>query len=406
MKKLFYICHSLPNSMTSGSDFVAFNMLKALKKKYKIHAISLGTNYCKKEELFKIYKQLKKEKIKFYENKRKTLFGYDYITLRNFFNKNYINYNDISFASNFLKKIKISKDDIILAFGSSSIEASKDINCFKIALFEDIQDQVQIYRTFFSINKFNFLKKTLKIIMLKIHFRGYVSWLKKISKNYQLKYTFSSYDFLYLNKKIDLKILPLPVNSPQKFKKKLIKKKFSISMFSTIISQDYKGVSMLFSNLLPKLKSENLLNKVKLNLIMRVPKNLPPEIKKILDNEHIHLHKYNEKIIKDTDMLFYPSKYPVGIRTKILFAITKSWFVATSLDIKKCIPELEDFKNCIMSNNINILSNKIILIIKNKKKYQFLRKNAFNILKRYSLKNFYKILMTDINLNKTKNSKK
>ena len=99
-------------------------------------------------------------------------------------------------------------------------------------------------------------------------------------------------------------------------------------------------------------------------------------------------------------MLFYPSKYPVGIRTKILFAITKSWFVATSLDIKKCIPELEDFKNCIMSNNINTLSDKIILIIKNKKKYQFLRKNAFNILKKYSLKNFYKILMTDINLNK------
>ena len=29
---------------------------------------------------------------------------------------------------------------------------------------------------------------------------------------------------------------------------------------------------MLFSNLLPKLKSENLLNEVKLNLIMRVPK--------------------------------------------------------------------------------------------------------------------------------------
>ena len=90
MKKIFYICHSLPNSMTSGSDFVAFNMLKVLKKKYEIHAISLGTNYCKKEELFKIYKQLKKEKIKFYENKRKTLFKYDNITLKNFLNLNYL----------------------------------------------------------------------------------------------------------------------------------------------------------------------------------------------------------------------------------------------------------------------------------------------------------------------------
>ena len=64
-------------------------------------------------------------------------------------------------------------------------------------------------------------------------------------------------------------------------------------------------------------------------------------------------------------MLFYPSKYPVG-KEQILFALTKSWFVATSLEIKKCIPELEDFKNCIMSNNINVLSDKIILIIRNK----------------------------------------
>ena len=403
MKKIFYICHSLPNSMTSGSDFVAFNKLKVLKKKYKIHAISIGTNYCKNEELTKIYKELKKEKIKFYENKRKTLFKYENITLKNFFIKDYINQNDIKFASNFLKKVKISKNDIILAFGSSSIEASKEINCFKIALFEDIQDQVQIYRNFFSINKFNFVKKILKILMLKIHFRGYLSWLKEISKNYQLKYTFSSYDFFYLNKKIDLKILPLPINSPQKLTNKLSKKKFNISMFSTIISQDYKGVSMLFSNLLPKLKTENLLNHVKLNLIMRTPKNLPSEIEKILNNEHINLYKYDEKIIKDTDMLFYPSKYPVGIRTKILFAFAKSWFVATSLEIKKCIPELEDFKNCIMSNNVNVLSDKIIFIIKNEKKYQFLRKNGFNILKKYSFKNFYNKLLTDINSNKMRN---
>ena len=37
---------------------------------------------------------------------------------------------------------------------------------------------------------------------------------------------------------------------------------------------------------------------------MRV-KNLPHEIKIMLNNEHIHLHRYNKKIIEDTDMLFY-----------------------------------------------------------------------------------------------------
>ena len=196
MKKIFYICHSLPNSMTSGSDFVAFNMLKILKKKYKIYAISIGTDYCSKEELSKVYKELKSEKIKYYEIKKKTLFKNDNITLKNFLKKNYTNGNDVKTATKFIENIKISKEDIILAFGSSSIQVSKKINCLKIALFEDLQDQVQIYRNLLSLNKFNFIKKILKFIMLRIHFRGYLNWLKIISRNHQIKYTFSSFDFL------------------------------------------------------------------------------------------------------------------------------------------------------------------------------------------------------------------
>ena len=100
-----------------------------------------------------------------------------------------------------------------------------------------------------------------------------MKWLDKISKDYNLKYTFSPFDLKYLNKKINIKLLPLPIKSPQNITIKPAKKKFNISMLSTIISQDYKGVTMMYSNLLPKLKNENLLNKVKLNLIMRIPIN-------------------------------------------------------------------------------------------------------------------------------------
>ncbi len=400
MKKIFYICHSLPNSMTSGSDFIALNMLKILKKRYRIYAISIGTDYCNKKELPKIYKELKKENIKYYEIKKKNLLKKENITLRNFFNKDYNNDNDIKSATEFIEAVKIKKNDIIFAFGSSSIEASKKMNCFKIALFEDLQDQVQFYRTFFSFNKFNFLKKIIKLLMLKIHFRGYVKWLDKISKDYNLKYTFSPFDLKYLNKKINIKLLPLPIKSPQNITIKPAKKKFNISMLSTIISQDYKGVTMMYSNLLPKLKNENLLNKVKLNLIMRIPRDIPHEIKNVINDKNIHLHQYNEKIIKDTDMLFYPSKYPVGIRTKILFAFTKSWFVATSNEIKKCIPELQDFKNSLLSNNINDLSEKIVILIKNQNKYTSLKKNSLKLLKKYSFTNFFNTINDDINSQK------
>jgi hypothetical protein len=399
MKKIFYICHSLPNSMTSGSDFVAINMLKKLKKEYMIHAISIGSNYCSKVELLKIYKELKNEKIKFYEINKKNLFQNDKITPFNFFIKNYIKTNDVEKAKKFINTFRIKKKDIILSFGSSSISACKNIDCIKIALFEDLQDQVQIYRTILSFNKSNFLKKLLKLMILKFHFRGYSDWLKSISNNHQIKYTFSSFDLGHLKKKMNVKILPLPIKAPNNIKKKPIKKIFNISMFSTIITQDFKGVMLMYYHLLPKLKNENLLKKIKLNLIMRIPENLPTEIKNIIQDKNINVCRYSEKIIKETDLLFYPSKYPVGIRTKILFAFSKSWYVATSSVIKKCIPELSNLKNSLLSNNIDNLSDKIVDLIKNQKKYSYLKTNSFKILKRYSFERFSSTINADIDKN-------
>ena len=49
-------------------------------------------------------------------------------------------------------------------------------------------------------------------------------------------------------------------------------------MFSFSISQDYNGVNLLYRKIMPKLKKNNLLNKVSLNLVMLVPKNTPLEI--------------------------------------------------------------------------------------------------------------------------------
>ena len=170
-------------------------------------------------------------------------------------------------------------------------------------------------------------------------------------------------------------------------------------MFSTIITQDFKGVMLMYYHLLPKLKNENLLKKIKLNLIMRIPENLPTEIKNIIQDKNINVCRYSEKIIKETDLLFYPSKYPVGIRTKILFAFSKSWYVATSSVIKKCIPELSNLKNSLLSNNIDNLSDKIVDLIKNQKKYSYLKTNSFKILKRYSFERFSSTINADIDKN-------
>ena len=68
---------------------------------------------------------------------------------------------------------------------------------------------------------------------------------------------------------------------------------------------------------------------------MRKPKFIPENIKNILKDRRVNLIRYNDNIVQSTDMLYYPSKYPVGLRSKILFAISKSWFVATTKTVNK-----------------------------------------------------------------------
>ena len=396
MKKIYYISNALPNSFTGGSDFLAFNLLRKLKKKYKVYTIAIGSNYCKKKELKLIHNELKKNKINYFEIKENINYSKKPLSIFNFFDKNYINQENTEKAKKFISTINIQEKDILFAYGSASIIASSEIKSKKIALFEDIQNQVEIYRTFNSINKLNFIKKILRLILLKIHYRGYYNWLRDISSNHEIRYTFSPFDYRKLKSYFKLDILPVPM--PEKIKKFQRKKNkpFNITMFSASISQDYNGVYLLFNKLIPFLIKKKIFDKVKINLIMRIPKNIPEGIKNILKSKFINTYRYNKNILKETDLLFYPSKYPVGLRSKILFAFSQSWMVATSSTVKKCIPELEDFKNCLMSNNINILAKKIIKIIERPKNYNYLIKDGYRVLKKYSVNNSFNKIDRDI----------
>ena len=375
---------SLPNNILGGSDLVALNLLKKLKKKFNVTAISLSNIYCNKYQKKSIHHLLKKEKIKFIEFNKNINFNKKPLTIKNFLKTNYINNKSVNYAQNFLENLKLKKNDIILCFGSVPILACSNIKCSKIALLEDVQDQVFLFREKFLINKFNFLKKLIKILMLKIHFRGYYSWIKEITKNFDIKYTFSHFDLKKLKKVIDLSILPIPMEDYINKKKIKKKKHFNISMMSATLGQDLKGIMLLHNYLLPTLKKKNLLKDCKINLVMRIPKYIPAQIKKIIYNKDFELKKFERNIVKSTDLLFYPSKYPVGVRSKILFSFQNSILVATSSTIKKCIPELEDFKNCIMSDNINILIKKILKVIKKPRKFQYMVNNGHLVAKKYS----------------------
>ena len=396
-KKFFFISNGLPSSHTGGSALFAINLLKELKKEYEVIALNPLKDYFSKNLILKAKKELKKEKIKYHVIKfnKKILYKRN-ITLWNFYKTNYYSKEKLKEIEEFVDKIKINEKDIVFCVGSNCIAACQNINAIKIAVAEDIQDQVQIYRTYLSINKFNFLKKIIKIFMLKVFFRNYHNWIKEITSRYNIIYTYSPFDYSKLKNKINLSVLTAPMKFKIQKKERKKNKIFNISMYSSTISQDFHGVILLHEKLLPKIKEKNLLNKVKLNIVMRIPKVIPARIKKIIENKDIHVQKYNNKTLDETDMLFYPSKYPVGVRSKILHAFSRSWFVATSSTIKKCIPELEDFKNCVMSNNINELVDKILDIINNQKNYEYILHNSQKVLKKYSPKISANKVISDI----------
>ena len=395
MKKFYYISQALPNKLTGGSDLLALNLLNKLKKKYKITAISIGSNYCSSDELKLIKNNLKKDKINFFQIKDKISFLKKPITLKNFYNTCYINEKNLSKVEKYLNSFKFKECDIILCFGSASILAASKMKSIKIAIHEDVQDQIFLYREKFNINKFNFYRKIFKILMLKIHFRNYYIWLKKISKNYLINYTFSKYDFNILKSYLKINVLPVPMIFKIN-RKNYFKEKFYISMFSSHMAQDYNGIKILNDKLIPYLKSKDLLNKCKFNLVMRIPKKIPKIIKSIISKKIINIKKFDQDIVNKTDLLFYPSRYPVGFRSKILFAFSNSMFVATTKIIKKCIPELKDNINCLMSDKIDELNQKITSLIIKPNKYKHLKKNGIKIVKKYNAERTAKIIIRDI----------
>ena len=119
MKNFYYISVSLPNNILGGSDLVALNLLKKLKKKFNVTAISLSNIYCNKYQKKSIHHLLKKEKIKFIEFNKNINFNKKPLTIKNFLKTNYINNKSVNYAQNFLENLKLKKNDIFFVLAQS-----------------------------------------------------------------------------------------------------------------------------------------------------------------------------------------------------------------------------------------------------------------------------------------------
>ena len=129
-------------------------------------------------------------------------------------------------------------------------------------------------------------------------------------------------------------------------------------------------------------------------LIMNIfNKNLPRDIKGIINQKFIHIKNFDQKgLIEKIDLLYYPSNYKVGVRSKILFSMSKKIIVATNKASKYGIPELKNNFNCLMGIDNFDLVNKIVKIMH--KKNKSLISNAYKLIKKsYSPKKIAKNLI-------------
>ncbi len=387
MKKLFFIYHDLPSKFQGGSELVAFNLIEGLAKKFDVTIVCFSSS----KPAIKAYKELKKIGIKIVIKKDCKNFNKKSF----FFPKFYLNKEEIIKNQSFIKKLNIKKKDRLISMGNIAISSAEKVLCKKIAIVEDPQSLVKIQREKLSINYLNFFKKIPKLIFLNIYYKNFWYFLKNILQNYSKIFCLSKGETLLYENKISRKVhfLRCPIKVEKKNKTR--NKKFTIAMISYSITQDLNGIRILNKFLIPELKKKNLLKKINIFLVMNVfHNNLPIDIKRIINDKNIQIKNFDQKnLVDNIDLLYYPSKFQVGVRSKILFCMSKKILVATNKISEYGIPELKNNFNCLSSDENDELVKKIINIINNKKKINYLKTNAYNLIKKNYLpkKAVYKI---------------
>lgn len=376
MKKLFFVYHNLPSKFQGGSELVAYNLIEGLAKKFEVTIVCFNSS----KYSIKVYEDLKKIGIKIIIKKDcNNLHVKDSFIPKFYLNKNEINKNQL-----FIKKLNIEKKDRLISMGNIAIASAEKILCKKIAIVEDPQSQVKIQRERLSINYFNFYKKIPKLIYLNIFYKNFWNFLGTILKSYSKIFCLSKGESLLYKKKINRKVYflrcPIKLQKINKFRNN----KFTIAMISYSITQDFNGIRILNKFLLPELKRNNLLKKTNIYLVMNIfHNNLPNDINKIIDNKNVQIKNFDQKGLLDKiDLLYYPSKFRVGVRSKILFCMSKKILIATNNISKYGIPELKNEFNCLSSDDNHELAQKIINIIDKKKKITSLKTNAYNLIKK------------------------
>lgn len=381
--RLAFFYSEVPNTKTSGSSFVIFSIIKALSALgYKITVFSLMDE--KLMEQSHIH-------IKLLEDKNINVKKVSYVTkhpkhipfLKRYWRLVFPRYDDYDFVFNTnvarlsFEAVLNTKDfDVLIPFDNTFIKALSNISSIKkIGILGDPYSLVWYHR--FQLFPFELSLTYLKLFLNYVSFpRNFLSWLSNACKDYDQLFSFS-YLETELFKKSGLKrVTSLPMATVDlapphiiETKIKLLSEKPKIKcVMLGSIAQNYDGIRIIKDFLIPSLKKNNISN-IEIHLIGGSKGDHPPDIKRVLDSKEVILRGFVEDIesdLVDTDIIFYPSDYPVGARSKLVFASSFGCVIVTHKSSLHGIPELKSGINCLLGNSPEELSDHVINLSQNR----------------------------------------
>ena len=373
----------VPYPPSSGGQIRTFNLLKYLSKKNKITLVCLYKNDEEKKYIPKLYQYCKKiypckraEKPWQLANILKTIFSiFPFLVIRNFSYeaKKTINYIlkskkfDVIHAETFYVMPHLPKTDIPIILVEQTIEYS---------VYQHFVNNLSfILKPFFYFDIIK-LKNSERHFWKKANIVGAVSYtdennIKKLEPN--------------------TKTVIIPNGAGDEMIVKNLPKK-NLNQPSLLFQgnfywlQNIEAANFLIEKIYPKL----IKNYPKIKIIISGQK--ANKINKKKGIKIINLNLNQSKIVKNiyqkATVFIAPIFGPGGTRLKILAAMAAGVpVISTKVGVEGLL--VEEGKHILLANNPDEFVNKINLLLKNRKLYQTIQKNAYQLIKdKYS---WYKI---------------
>ena len=392
-KIVFYVTEAFPHNDHGGASLTSLNISKILHDMYSVILILIDNG--KEKNFNKINQKLFKK-----------VLVIKYIPLK----KNIYSTDNYLFGVNFQKKIlnlsKIFLPEIIFSYGFNSLEAISKIDKPKIGLVGDPLYLPLQYRKKEIIRNTN-INNLLKSIrfLLRFYLIDYFVLIKlkrKINlvvRRFQFVGCFSHHHAKY---DLDCEYVKTPLI--QKSTRNLINKsnnKLNLAHVGHLkgtvtLNSFYNLVNIIVPAILNKIEKKNL----QINIYGKYYEDLPNILKnKILKmgvfKFHGHIDKNFDKELNKSDAIIVCNNIDLGIRVRILTALSNMTLVVTHRANIRGIPELIHNYNCLVGNNIDEIVEICLNLKKNLNRNYIIKNNALKTAQRNFSFNAFKRMIRD-----------